>query len=403
MVTEPATPGSLRTRSPRGFSFVELIVIMGIVAVMAGLSVGWIQGAGRATGMTLARTQLLDAARRAQSRSMGGRLATLSFQRAKDESGRETDEATVHVAETVLSHAFERIDGASGLLPMAVQGDVKVDPEGGRTGGGALFARGGVLAFQPQAAFATTEGLDLEAWIVPTGAAPIMVLVDGAGAYEVSLFRGVTGSDYDLRLRLNLLPADGRGEGSWVTFETDGTPVRGHGRWVHVRVAFDGTAPLFEVDGLERPVRRPGVARGAPPPPPASTLPRRIAVPPEGAVALRIGSATQPYQGRMDSFVFRGVFSTRDDRIQLPDGYQFSVLSPSGKGLPLRVRYANGRLDAVQHPQDVVLQVRDATRPGDLPLVLELGRSGMVRADMGAPPVAEGDTSAGKAPAGGTR
>lgn len=67
------------------------------------------------------------------------------------------------------------------------------------------------------------------------------------------------------------------------------------------------------------------------------------------------------------------------------------------------MRYANGRLDAVQHPQDVVLQVRDATRPGDLPLVLELGRSGMVRADMGAPPVAEGDTSAGKAPAGGTR
>ncbi|MFM8980723.1 MAG: type II secretion system protein, partial [Planctomycetia bacterium] len=197
-MTDRPLPGP-RHAGSRGFSFVELIVIMGIVAVMAGMSVGWIQSAGRATGMTLARTQLLDAARRAQARSMGGRLATLAFQRSKDENGRDVDEVTVHVAETVLSHAFERIDGASGLLPMAVQGDVKVDPQGGRTGGGAVFARGGVIAFQPQAAFATTEGLDLEAWIIPTGNAPVMVLVDGAGAYEVSLFRSVTGSDYDLR------------------------------------------------------------------------------------------------------------------------------------------------------------------------------------------------------------
>lgn len=390
-----------RSTGSRGFSFVELIVIMGIVAVMAGLSVGWIQGAGRATGMTLARTQLLDAARRAQSRSMGGRLATLSFQRTKGENGRDMDEVTVHVAEAVLSHAFERIEGASGLLPMAVQGDVKVDPEGGRTGGGAVFARGGVIAFQPQAAFATTEGLDLEAWIIPTGNAPVMVLVDGVGAYEVSLFRAVTGSDYDLRLRLNLLAPDGRGEPAWVVYETEGAPVRSHGRWVHVRVAFDGSTPLFEVDGLERQVRRPGAARGAPPPP--APAPRRIAVPAEGAVALRIGSATQPFQGRMDGFVFRGVFSTRDDRITLPDGYQFEVLAPARTALPMRVRYANGRLDAAHHPQDVVLQVRDVTRPGDLPLVLELGRSGMVRADMGAAPVAEADASGSKPPAGGAR
>lgn len=402
MVIHPSLPGA-RQAGSRGFSFVELIVIMGIVAVMAGLSVGWIQGAGRATGMTLARTQLLDAARRAQSRSMGGRLATLAFQRTKDENGREADEVAVHVAETVLSHAFERMDGASGLLPMSVQGDVKVDPEGGRTGGGAVFARGGVIAFQPQAAFATTEGLDLEAWIVPTGNAPVMVLVDGAGAYEVALFRAVTGSDYDLRLRVNLLAADGRGEPSWVVYETEGAPVRSHGRWVHVRVAFDGATPLFEVDGLERQVRRPGGARGVPQAPAVAGPPRRIAVPPEGAVALRIGSATQPFQGRMDSFVFRGVFSTRDDRIVLPDGYQFEVLSPARGGLPLRVRYANGRLDAAHHPQDVVVQVRDATRPGDLPLVLELGRSGMVRADMGAAPVVEGEASGGRAPAGGGR
>jgi type II secretory pathway pseudopilin PulG len=367
-----------------GFSFIELIVIMGIVAVMAGLSVGWLQNAGRASGLVLARSQLLDAARRAQSRSMGGRLATLTFRTGQDANGREVQEAAVHVAETVLSHAFERLDGASGMLPMEAQGDVKVDPLGGRTGGCAVFGRGGVLSFQPQAAFAVTEGLDMEVWLVPTGTAPNMVVLEGQGSYEVALFRALSGGDYDVRLRVNLRPAEEQGEPVWTTFETEGAPVKATGRWVHLRVAFDGQAPLFEVDTLERPVRRAGAGAGAS----ADVAPRarRIYVPPEGGVTLRVGSTAQPFQGRMDGLVFRGVFRLRDDVVTLPDRLAFEVLQPSRTRLPFHVRYANGRLDPVKHPQDVVVQVRDTVRVDDLPLVLELGRSGLVRADLGAPP-----------------
>jgi hypothetical protein len=370
-----------------GFSFIELIVIMGIVAVMAGLSVGWLQGAGRASGLVLARSQLLDAARRAQSRSMGGRLATLTFRSSLDENERPVQQVAVHVAETVLSHAFERLDGASGLLPMEVQGDVKVDPHGGRTGGGAVFGRGGVLSFPPQATFAVTEGLDMEVWLAPSGSSPTMVVLEGQGAYEVSLFRALAGGDYDVRLRVNLHGPDGRGDPSWTSFETEGAPVRATGRWVHLRVAFDGQVPLFEVDALERTVRKSGAGAAATATAPAGApRARRIAVPADGGVTLRVGSTTQPYQGRMDGLVLRGVFRLRDDVVTLPAGLTFDVLQPAKAPLPLYVRYANGRLDTAKHPQDVVIQVRDTVRVDDLPLVLELGRSGLVRADLGAPP-----------------
>ena len=377
-----------RAAPAAGFSFIELMVIMGILAMLAGLSVGWLQSAGRVNALGMARTQLLDAARRAQARSQGGRLATLTFRRSLDENERSVDEVAVHVAETVLSHAFERMDGASGMLPMEAQGDVKIDPLGGRTGGCAVFGRGGSLAFAPQPSFAVTEGLELEAWILPTGTAPVMVLLDGEGCYEIALFRALTGGDYDLRLRVSLKPADGLGEPAWAVYETDGGPVKAHGRWVHVRVAFDGLSPIFEVDSLERPQRTTALGgRGAPAPRgAASGATRSIAVPPSGAVALRIGTAAQPYQGRLDSLVFRGVFRLKDDLVALPSGVSFEVKSPARTTLPYRVRYANGRLDPLKHPEDVVLLVRDTGRVNDLPLMLELGRSGLVRADMSEAP-----------------
>jgi hypothetical protein len=384
----------LRSARPSGFSFIELLVIMGIVAVMASLSVGWLQGAGRSTGLTLARTQLLDAARRAQSRSMGGRLATLTFRKSTQENGHELHEATVMVAETVLSHSFERLDGASGFLPMETMGDVKVDALGGRTGGGAVFGRGGVIAFAPQASFAFTEGLDAEVWLLPSAGGASMTVLEGQGAYDITLFRALTAADYDVRLRVNLLAPDGRGEPTMVTYETEGAPVRATGRWTHLRVAFDGQTPLFEVDSLERQVRRPTSGSVV------STVARRIGVPPEGAVALRIGSSSQPYQGRMDGLLVRGVFRLSDDVVTLPDGLAFDVVQPAKATLPLRVRYTNGRLDALKHPQDVVLRVVDTRRPDDLPLLLELGRSGLVRSDMGAAPAPPAPDS-GASPSGG--
>jgi hypothetical protein len=282
----------------------------------------------------------------------------------------------------VLSHSFERLDGASGFLPMETMGDVKVDALAGRTGGGAVFGRGGVIAFAPQSSFAFTEGLDAEVWLLPSAGGAAMTILEGQGAYDITLFRALTAADYDVRLRVNLLAPDGRGEPTMVTYETEGAPVRATGRWTHLRVAFDGQTPLFEVDSLERQVRRPTAGSVV------STVARRIGVPAEGAVALRIGSSSQPYQGRMDGLVVRGVFRLNDDVVTLPDGLAFDVVQPAKATLPLRVRYTNGRLDALKHPQDVVLRVLDTRRPDDLPLVLELGRSGLVRSDMGAAPSA---------------
>ena len=219
----------------------------------------------------------------------------------------------------------------------------------------------------------------MEVWLAPTGTAPSMIVLEGQGAYEVSLFRALTGGDYDVRLRVNLLPPDGRGDPAWVAYETEGAPVKATGRWVHLRVAFDGQAPAVR-GGHPRAQRAQSGAPGAAAPaahgagaPPRA---RRIAVPPDGGVTLRVGSSTQPYQGRMDGLVFRGVFRLRDDVVTLPAGLAFEVLQPAkhAAALPraLRQRPARHRPGT---RRTWSCCVRDTVRVDDLPLVLELGRS----------------------------
>ena len=78
------------------------------------------------------------------------------------------------------------------------------------------------LEREPQASFAMTDGLDVEMWLIPEGGGNVMTLLEGEGLYEVSLVRGSSG-DYDLRLKVNLRPAEGDGEPTWVVFESEKT------------------------------------------------------------------------------------------------------------------------------------------------------------------------------------
>jgi hypothetical protein len=369
------------------------MVIMGMIAVMMGITVGYLQGGGRSNAITIAKTQVRDACYRAKSRSQGGRLSTLVFRRGTDENGRDVDQLSIQVAETVLSHAFETLQGASRNLPM--EGVVKLD-RAGRTGSAARFGRGEFLRFPAQASFAVSEGLELEMWLKPEGGPAEMTLLEGEGAYEATLFRATTGNDYDVRLRLFLRPPDDRGEPSWTTFETEGAPVKTAPRWQHLRVTFDGIVPTVEVDGLERKLRsgRGGAVAGAGATPPL----RRIAVPALGAVVLNVSSGGKPYVGWMDGLVLRGVFRVAEDEVSLPLGIVFDVRQPARRQLPFRMRWTNGRLDPERHPEDVVVLVRDVGRPQDPPIVMEVNRAGLVRVDQGeapsAPQSAPGDSGA---------
>ena len=380
-VPPPAPPGgSPFLWQPRpsvgaaAFTFIELIVVMGVLAMLMGLTVGYLKGAGRVSGLQLARNQILDAAHRAQAMSRGEKLTVVTLRETHDLERRGHEIFTM-IAESVLTHSFETLDGASRNLPIRSPGTVKIVP-GGNPGSCAQFGRGGALEFEPQASFAMTDGLDVEMWVIPEGGANVMTMLEGRGAYEVSLVRGSTG-DYDLRLRVNLRPPDGGdGEPSWASFETEKSPVRATGRWTHVHVRYNGSDASLEVDGLEY------VKRGTSTTPTRTGTARRLAVPPEGAVALSVGSSAQSYVGKMDGLVVRGVFRLREDRNLLPEGVTIQVLQPAKQQLPFRLHYVNGRLDPQRHPEDVKIAFLDEARPDDRPMVFSAGRHGAIRADF---------------------
>lgn len=389
MVTGRALPAAPRTaphgpRAARGFTFIELITVMGIVGLLMGLTVGLVRGTGRVGALGMARAQLLDTAYRARGMSAGDRLALLTVRTLEDENGRTVHEAFTSVASTVLTHSFEALDRPSLDLPIKVDGAVKVDRLGGWAGACGEFLRGGYLTLSAQPSFAATDGLDVELAVKVEDGPPVMTLVEGTGAYEVALVRGPLGGAYDVRLRLNLRPEEGRGEPLWTSWETEGQPVRANGRWTHVHASFDGVSASLRVDNLECVKRPPGAgAAGASPAGPGT---RRIAVPLAGAVPLLLSSPTQPFVGRMDSVVVRGVFRLAEERTRMPEGIELLVELPVKQSLPYRVTYRNGRLDPERHFEDVVLRAMDPRRPDDPPLRLHLSRFGSVEAFTGSRP-----------------
>ena len=174
-----------RHRPAAGFTFIELIVVMGVLATLMGLTVGFIRSVGREQSLALARVQVLDAARRAQGLGRGDKLSMLTFRHATDDEGHPRDEVFALLAQGVLTHAFETLEGASRSLPLRGQGSVKIVP-GGRPGNCAQFARGQAIEFEAQPSFAMTDGIDCEMWIVPDAGSNVMTLLEGRGSYELA-------------------------------------------------------------------------------------------------------------------------------------------------------------------------------------------------------------------------
>jgi prepilin-type N-terminal cleavage/methylation domain-containing protein len=387
-----------------GFTFLELLVVMAIMATLLGFAVGTIKNIGGSSGLKLARSLLLESLTRTQQASTGGTLSIWTLREGKDANDQTRLEIRTLLATPVLTHQFESLDTPSKYLPVTTRGaGVVLEPHGGFFGGAARF-QGGCLEFTPQAVFAMTEGLEIEAYVNPDSGSALMTLVQGENCYELMLVRVGSNTSYDVRLRVNLRPPGPeavRAQGTWKEFETEGAPVKADGRWTRVRARFDGRDATIEVDGLDR-VKR-GTASGPRATPSPATTPGGapvaaagaatmvIAIPPEGAVRLFIGGPERPYRGLLDSLHVRGVFRNSDNDQELT-----TDLRVDQPALPLRVVFRNGRPDPDIHKSAIRVQFRDLRTPEDPPLVLEVGLSGMVAADYVpggiAPPVRTGPT-----------
>ena len=369
-------------RKGRGFSFLEITVVMGAMAMLAALAVGYIGNIGQGTYLAQAKGMLSETAFRCIGGSVGGRRAEFTLRQAVDADGRTQLRIGAIVARPVLTHQFEELSFASGGSTPQINGQVEILAGAGRTGNAGLF-KGGYLAFDAQSRFAMTEGIEVDVYVKPDPFQRVMSIVRGGESYEVMLIQRGDGDAYDVRLSLKMRKAsESRRSAAIVsTFETSGgntAPVSGDGRWSHVQVGFHGLEPSMRVNGLERYTSKAAVtgrrvstggALGAG----ELEAVRRIVVPGDGALPLTISSGERPFQGQIDGFRLMGVFRSQELERDLPGTLE--VIYPS---LPLRIAFANGGLDPDVHNGDLMIRLLDTSHPEDPPLRLTLGMDGKV-------------------------
>ena len=371
-----------RTRRAAGFSFIEIVVVMGAMAVLLGLAVGFISNLGQSTYVAQAKAMLSETAYRCVSASAGGRRAVLTLRVAIDDDGDPALKIGAIVTRPVLTHQFESLDFASEARAPNIQGKVELLKGQGHIGNCAKFG-GGYLEFTPQSLFAMTEGLEFDVWIQPEANHTLMSLMRGGESYEITLVQVSQSDAYDVRLSLQLRKASEGSGGAALSkvYETKGGPVVADGRWSRVQVMFDGLEPTIRVNGLDcynpdAKSRRPGAAFG----PEDQERVHRIAVPREGAVGLSLSSGQRPYYGLMDSVRLMGVFQSEELERTLPGSLE--VLYPP---IPMRIVFFNGALDPDEHDGDQIVRIRDLRNLNDPPLRLTIGMYGAISSVFEAP------------------
>ena len=117
MSARPAPVRRSRARSSRGFTFLELLVVMGAMAVLMGLTVGYLGSIGSATQLDQARGILVETFRRCQTASVGGsRRAVATLAMRTTEQGARVLRVSASIAQPVVTHQFEELDAISGGL-----------------------------------------------------------------------------------------------------------------------------------------------------------------------------------------------------------------------------------------------------------------------------------------------
>ena len=358
---------ALRAPEWNGFTFLELLVVMGMLAVLMGLSVGYLMNVGRSAQSMQAATALVSAGSRCQNLSAGGKRATLQVRTRTAPDGEERLTLFTAVERPILTANFEaapkdrpELDGFTNAAgsPGASKlvGNAKVD-EDGKSGSAIALGRGSYVDFGTRSGFAVTDGVSIDLWAKPAGGGGTMTLVrsddDRQRFFELRLEKeNLSGPDtYKVVLLLWLVPAEqvgAAGSGVSERFES-ATACVSPGSWTRIEASFDGRDVSLRVAGVERRAWKPRKAvPGAPPPP--ETPAKRFASTDSGVAHLTLSAIDTSFVGSVDTLVVSGIFRGPDDEQRLQGAVR--VLRPA---VPFRVVYANGLLDPAVHGGDVVV------------------------------------------------
>lgn len=332
-------------RRIRGFTLIELLVVLSLLGVLMGLSIGFIQRAGKGNLLLQTAHTLASNLASARAQSYGSSRAYVSIERPED----PTKPAFLRTFRfrQVFAWQCEDFEKASELGVLSRGGGVEISAtaEGNREGKYAMFTDGGEVSLgsPPWLRFVDGFAIQFRVYLDDDASGNMRLFRKGSGL-NVSLTSADAGR-FDISARIRLAKVDGEpgsggdldlrtGDRDAATVSEWGGPIL-RGRWYDVKIAYDRNEFTIHVNDRLRAVR---------------TDKNGKMHPNEDPFVIGGGFA-----GRFDSLVISGIFEDDDDVYEIPA----NVLWIGDDGKPrtgkYNVHFKNRSLDPRYHPKPVRL------------------------------------------------
>jgi len=347
-------------RSQRGFTLIEILVVMTLLAVLMGLGVGFITRAQSGNKLLLSTNSIAGQLVSARAQSLGNDTSYVHIRttEAGDTVSRSFRDRQVFAWP---AEDFERAS-ETGFLNRA--GDIEISTDLGLEGRYAVFTPQGSISLGDPPWLDFLDGFSIECRLRPDGTGG--ALFRKGDVLSVNIVQGGGGRlGIEAKIRLQH-DENGKGEG-WYDVRTGvrdaetvpewGAPLI-PGRWHDVRISYDRNVFTIHVDGYLRAVR--------------SDRRNLMYMNNESFV---IGGG---YAGGFDSLVISGIFEDDQDRFDVPPEVQ--VVKPDGELAvgDVFVHFRNRSLDPQYHssPVRIWLKLDEGPNKAAPTRVVEVALSG---------------------------
>ena len=325
-------------RRARGFTLIEILVVLSLLAVLMGLGVGFLQAMGKGNVLVQTSNSFANLLAAARAGAYGSSTAYVTVE--ADERGNLV--MRVFRNRQVFSWPCEDLERASSDGVIAATGvSIAGAGEAGREGRYAEFGKGGQVSLGNRAWLQFRDGFALQCRVRADGsggrifkmgdALDVRLMPGSAGRLAVEAKirldkddKGEGGGDYMMRTGYRDSTADDKLVTEWQA------PIL-PGRWHDLRVAYDRNSFTIHVDGRLR-----GVLSD-----------RHNRMKPETIAPFVIGEG---FSGGFDSLLISGIFEDDEDKVDGPDGVVWlDDKDATRMGTGINIHFRNRSLDPHFH------------------------------------------------------